>query len=292
MLDLHDKMEAGGLHGAVGLMEQLFNVKPGEDKKLKKKLKDKIRKGMRSRVVVSNTKSNSMIDPKVVLATPSEEMIYEKAVVQKRASSSSEDGLDLSDESNLFNRLILGETCRGDKDAVAVTSTSKPPDRTAQPDMGLEEIGDNNVRLAEKAKAAMYPPKGEQNLNNFDLIQLQKTNNFNKDLSLIDQDYIVVSGHVDSLLQQKIAQGDYVDFSKLLPKDKILVEEDDRMELVVCNGKAYWTPVTEGVSISGFSKWEQAFRVFANIYTRTHPDRAGQLIEYNHIIHLIAQSFV
>ena len=138
----------------------------------------------------------------------------------------------------------------------------------------------------------MYPSKGEQNLNNFDLTHHHKLSNYHKDLSLIIQDYIVVSGHVDPLLQQRIAQGDYVDFSKLLLKDKILVEDEDQMELVVCNGKAYWTPVNDGVSISGFSKWEQAFRVFANIYTRAHLDRVGQLIDYNHIIHSIAQSFV
>ena len=39
----------------------------------------------------------------------SEKTIYCKAVQQKRRSSSSEDGLDLSDESNLLNHLVLGE---------------------------------------------------------------------------------------------------------------------------------------------------------------------------------------
>ena len=31
IIDLHDKMEAQGLHGAMQLMEQLFDKKPGED---------------------------------------------------------------------------------------------------------------------------------------------------------------------------------------------------------------------------------------------------------------------
>ena len=105
-------MEAGGLHGVVGLMEQLFNTKPGEDKKQKKIIKDKIRRGTKSCELVINTNCNRMHDCKATIAmgTPSEETIYEKAVAQKRVSSSSEDGLDISDESNLLNHLFLGET--------------------------------------------------------------------------------------------------------------------------------------------------------------------------------------
>ena len=30
--------------------------------------------------------------------------------------------------------------------------------------------------------------------------------------------------------------------------------------------------------ISNFSKWEQAFRVYSNIYTWAHPDRAAELM--------------
>ena len=63
------------------------------------------------------------------------------------------------------------------------------------------------------------------------------------------------------------------------------------MELIIKNGKAFWSPVSDGVSINNFNKWEQAFRMYANIYTQTNPERAGQLIEYNHVIHSIATTF-
>ena len=93
-------------------------------------------------------------------------------------------------------------------------------------------------------------------------------------------------------MQEKIRHGEYVDFSKLLPKDHITVEEDSRMELVVKNGQTYWTPMSEVVVINCFSRWEQAFRIFSNIYTIQYPHRSSKLIQYYHIIHSIASMYV
>ena len=108
---------------------------------------------------------------------------------------------------------------------------------------------------------------------------------------LIDQDYLLVGNHVDESTQEKIVKGEYVDFGKLLPKDKILAEEDGRMELIFKNGKSYWTPVSQTVIINNFAKWEQAFRIFCDIYTHHHPDKSPELIQYNHVIHSISLSY-
>ena len=37
--------------------------------------------------------------------------------------------------------------------------------------------------------------------------------------------------------------------------------------------------------INSYSKWEQAFRVYSNIYMKFHPERGSELIQYSHIIH-------
>ena len=103
-----------------------------------------------------------------------------------------------------------------------------------------------------------------------------------------DEDYLVVGGHIDQSMQDKIIRCKYVDFGKLLPRDKIVMEEDGRLELVVRNGKTFWVPVSESVAINGFSHWEQAFRVYSNIYTSKFPEKSTQLIQYNHVIHSIA----
>ena len=65
------------------------------------------------------------------------------------------------------------------------------------------------------------------------------------------------------------------------------------MELVSRGDATYFVPVAdrESRTIASFSKWEQAFRVFSNIYTKAYQEKASELIQYNHIIHSAAQSF-
>ena len=109
--------------------------------------------------------------------------------------------------------------------------------------------------------------------------------------ALIDEDYMVIGSHLDEMTINKIKNGDYVDFGKLIPHDRVLIEEDQRLEMVMRGGKAYYIPIHEMTNISNFHHWEQAFRVFSNIYTRFHPHRSSELIEYNHIIHTICQSY-
>ena len=85
---------------------------------------------------------------------------------------------------------------------------------------------------------------------------------------MVDEDYLLVASHIDNLTFNKIITDDYVDFSKLIPKDRILQEEDQRLEVVVRAGHTYWVPANERdtTSIHSFSHWEQAFRVYSDIY--------------------------
>ena len=109
---------------------------------------------------------------------------------------------------------------------------------------------------------------------------------------MIDEGFVTVGAHLDELTLWKIQKGDYVDFCKLIPCDRVLTEDEQKLEIVIRGGKTYYVPVNEGTSINNFQRWEQAFRVYANIYTRMHPHRSPELIEYNHIIHTISLSFV
>ena len=104
--------------------------------------------------------------------------------------------------------------------------------------------------------------------------------------------HMIVGAHIEESTYNKIVKGEYVDFGKLLPRDRALAEEDGRMQLVIRGGQSFWTPVSDAVHINGFGKWEQAFRVFSNIYTKAYPHRASEMIQYNHIIHTIAQTYV
>ena len=80
----------------------------------------------------------------------------------------------------------------------------------------------------------------------------------------------------------KIAKGEFVDLEKLLPRDKVssggnqgIAHDENKVELVSSGGHTYFKPVCE-TQISGLRKWEQAFRVYAAIYTEANPTRSGE----------------
>ena len=112
---------------------------------------------------------------------------------------------------------------------------------------------------------------------------------------VVDEKYLVIGNYVEDSLRNKIEKGEYVDFSKLLPRDRTAFEEDTRMELINKDGHTYFVPARNGgtseITISNFSRWEQAFRVYSNIYTRKFPHRSSQLIQYNHIIYTASLAF-
>ena len=64
------------------------------------------------------------------------------------------------------------------------------------------------------------------------------------------------------------------------------------MELVNRGRQSFFIPAErENSGITNFNKWEQAFRVFMNIFTKEYPDRVTELIQYNHIIFTAAASY-
>ena len=161
-----------------------------------------------------------------------------------------------------------------------------------RPEFQLDEM----IRKAEAAKVKIFATPGKQNFTNIynfnqGGVNQGEPNQLLSPSALVDERYFLVGAHLDEQLVLKIGKGDYVDFSKLFPRDRVVAEEDSRMELVVHNGKTFWVPMVSSVNINSFSKWEQAFRVFSNIYCKFNPHRAAELIEYNHVIHTIAMSY-
>ena len=57
-------------------------------------------------------------------------------------------------------------------------------------------------------------------------------------------------------------------------------------------GLSYWVPLTDkSQSISSYSKWDQAFRVFLDVYTSQYPEQTSELIQYGHIIQMAAYTY-
>ena len=68
--------------------------------------------------------------------------------------------------------------------------------------------------------------------------------------------------------------------------------DEAKLELVHCTGQTYFIPAEKDTGhISSFYKWKQAFRIFSNVYLSAHPDRATELVQYNHIISMASMTF-
>ena len=57
----------------------------------------------------------------------------------------------------------------------------------------------------------------------------------------IDDNYIIMGGHLDQAIQDKIKKGECVDFARLLPRDRV-VQDDHRMELINKEGVDIFCP--------------------------------------------------
>ena len=110
---------------------------------------------------------------------------------------------------------------------------------------------------------------------------------------LVDEEFSVVAAHVDEVTKRKIEDSQYVDFARLLPRDRVLVEESTGLRLVNRNGELGLASETERDlgTINSFARWDQAFCVFTNIYTSSFPHKSTELTQYNHIIRTAAASY-
>ena len=206
-------------------------------------------------------------------------------VKEKRDSTSSEDQVDTSDELIEFDEhdKFISE-CRRE-----VTLQHNGPSTSGyqQPRQPREESrGDQIVKEAESAKARVLATPG--------MIESSELIPGVIHSSVLDEDYMVVGSNIDMNVQKRIIENEYIDFARLLPKDRVLQEEDHRMEIVSKGGHTYFVPAADreyNGGVTNFNKWEQAFRVFSNIYMRQYPHKAAELIQYNHIIHMASLNY-
>ena len=109
----------------------------------------------------------------------------------------------------------------------------------------------------------------------------------------VDEQYRLMGTHIDQTLKAKILNFEYVDFARLLPKDRITKEDDHCMELISRGGSTFFVLVSdrETSGITSFSRWEQAFRIYSNILTTTFPQKSPELLQYNQVIFTAAQTY-
>ena len=69
-------------------------------------------------------------------------------------------------------------------------------------------------------------------------------------------------------------------------------DDPQQLEMVSKDGHIFWIPAIDNQKIYNFGRWEQSFRIYSNIYSQAYPNRAAELLQYNHLIHTASLSFV
>ena len=203
----------------------------------------------------------------------------------KRISSSGDEMMDTSDESDLA--ALIQPTFIADTSDRAEAGTSNDHRFSSEPAKSQEELADEMIKENERRKAHLYSVPGKG-------ISHSLVTSPVSDVSQIDQDYQMLDSHIDESVKVKIQSMEYIDFSKLICKSRVLTEEDNRMEIVSKIGMTFLSPVSdrEMVQINGYNKWEQAFRVYSNVLTTKFPEKATELLQYGHTIHTASMAYI
>ena len=160
-------------------------------------------------------------------------------------------------------------------------------------DKDPEKQADEFIRDTEKAKARVFEVPGKHNSHSHPYSNQANFNQGFMHSMYVDEQYCAVASHVDIAIKNKIIEGQYVNFSKLLVKDRVLTEDDNRVQLIMKGGSTYFVPASDNSNgINSLVKWDQAFRVFSDIYCKAHPQRSTELIQYCHVIHTAASGYV
>ena len=118
---------------------------------------------------------------------------------------------------------------------------------------------------------------------------------------LVDKSYSAIANHVDEQTKKKIINNEYVEFAKLIPKNKFRRLEDESsglQQVVSKGGYMYCLQLGKHKDMSGadtilnFAKWTRPSE-FSHTST-LGPTLIGQpkLMQYSHTIHDAAQSFL
>ena len=114
-------------------------------------------------------------------------------------------------------------------------------------------------------------------------------------VALDDDSFFHATCHIDQLTKMKIEKGEFIDLEKLLPKQRGHIsfgDDNQRLTLVQKDGQAYFVPSGSQHKINGIRRWEQAFRIYATIYSQANPSRAAEIWQYVHIINVAASAYV
>ena len=151
-----------------------------------------------------------------------------------------------------------------------------------------QELAEQAIINAEKFKANIHS-SGMSNEDSVPPVDLNFDDNK-------DEEFSEGTCHVDGPTISKVCRGKFVEVVKLIPKQQAQTmknEECKRLEFVNRDGMTYYVPSTNEreQKITNVRKWEQGFKVYAQIYSKANPHRAAEIWQYIYTINLAASSY-
>ena len=177
---------------------------------------------------------------------------------------------------------------------------------------GPNRVVDQLVMQAEKFRARVEAPKG--NFANYSDMLLpydyEKIKSrfvkpdglapLDRDIMFLrnfdqDDEFFHITSQIEPNFRSKIEKGEYIELERLLPKDRSSLnnKSDDLnrqlFQLITQGTNSYVDqPTPKTGKINNIRKWDQAFRVYAAIYTQANPDRSSEIWQYVYVIHTTA----
>ena len=112
-----------------------------------------------------------------------------------------------------------------------------------------------------------------------------------------DDEFFHITSQIEPSLRSKIERGEFIDLERLLPRDRSLGrsgadELNKQLYQLITQGTGNFLepPVVKNGKIGNIKRWDQAFRVYAAIYTHANPERASEIWQYIYVIHTAASS--
>ena len=113
-------------------------------------------------------------------------------------------------------------------------------------------------------------------------------------LNCFDDEFFQSIAHVDDAIIKKIELGKFIELERLVPKTKVTLGLDNRLESINKDGYSYLVPASdkEIQAINSYKKWEVAFRVYGNIFTRANLSHTTEIYQYMDAIYTAASNYV
>ena len=265
---------------------------------VKKQLKEERRKKKTSRSPKVN-KQVKIIRPGVdIVKSPSADTIYKPALPKNQVPRSewyknaNQASPNVYNEVSKFLNNIRAISEKGSRRSRSQNGSDyedhRSPDKSTDRRTG-REMADELIIQAEKQKATILPNPGKE-----EILDRVDPNNMNHLTS--DGEFLHITCHVDNSIRARIQRGEFVELEKLLlkPKHFLGTRDGEKVEMLNKEGKTFCSlsvNAEETVKIQNVRKWEQAFRVYATIYSQANPQRSAEIFQYINVITEAARKF-